>query len=478
MQLEIDTTDNRKTKVSLDGKKLVKQYESPSKQDVVAVIDELLKKQNKSLADVTAIKVNTGPGAFTSLRVGVAIANALGYALKVPVNGSLMAQVKWSKLIAVVLAALIGLAVVRPALALDLRRKIVVFKPEVSESEQIETLRNRISQRQSLRLINAQAVVMSPAREEWLRRSGLVERIDEDVVVTAIGICDRYPQLRRCQPKPTPSPIPSPTPVVSSQIVDWGIIKIDADQAWVKSRGENVRVGVLDTGIDRDHPDLDDNLAGCVSFVRGATTCEDDNGHGTHVTGIIAAEDNSFGVVGVAPKARIYAIKVLDRKGSGYLSDIISGLDYVVNNGMQVVNLSLGTPSDVESFQEAIRQTVAAGVTVVVAAGNSGPGEETVLYPAKYSEVVAVAAVDVNNQLTSWSSRGEAVDILAPGENILSTYKGKNYATFSGTSMATPFVAGTVAMYLEDKSATPAEIKTKLQSSAEGLVVNSLSMVE
>src|SRR3990167_2078062 len=131
MQLEIDTTDNRKTKVSLDGKKLVKQYESPSKQDVVAVIDELLKKQNKSLADVAAIKVNTGPGAFTSLRVGVAIANALGYALKVPVNGSLMAQVKWSKLIAVVLAALIGLAVVRPALALDLRRKIVVFKPEV-----------------------------------------------------------------------------------------------------------------------------------------------------------------------------------------------------------------------------------------------------------------------------------------------------------------------------------------------------------
>ena len=225
---------------------------------------------------------------------------------------------------------------------------------------------------------------------------------------------------------------------------------IQADETWPIANGDGVKVAILDTGIDIDHPDLDGNLAGCQNFISWYRNCDDDNGHGTHVAGIIAAEDNDFGVVGVAPKAKIYALKVLNSQGSGYLSDIIEGLDWAVTNNMDVVSMSLGTNSDIQSLHQAVQKVYQAGIVVVAAGGNDGPGSNSVDYPAAYSEVIAVAATDSTNKVPSWSSRGAAIDLAAPGVSVYSTYLKGGYQTMSGTSMSTPHVTGVVALRLQN----------------------------
>ena len=373
-------------------------------------------------------------------------------------------------------------------------RKIVVFHQEASLGEQEALLdKVEVSEKKKLRLIHAQAVKLSPRQQVLLLKDRRVLRIDPDVRVYALprqSLCDRYPWLPWCQPtptldpdpaptptsiptptptsEPTPTPEPEPTstptpmdptptptltptpmPIPGNQPVPWGVERINADDAWPVASGLAVKVAILDSGIDIDHPDLDDNLAGCVNFIYSWRNCNDDNGHGTHVAGIIAAENNSFGVVGVAPQARIYALKVLDRRGNGYLSDIIEALDWAIVNKMDVINMSLGTGTNVVSFQEAIERAAATGIVQVAAAGNSGPAENTVIYPARYSEVIAVAATDSQNNVPSWSSRGLEITLAAPGESIYSTHLRGKYKTLSGTSMSAPHVAGVVALRLE-----------------------------
>lgn len=248
-------------------------------------------------------------------------------------------------------------------------------------------------------------------------------------------------------PSPAVSPIASASPA-SDQAVPWGITKISASSAWSFSRGENIKVAVVDTGIDTNHPDLINNIAGCVNLISTNLTCEDDNGHGTHVSGTIAAEDNNLGVVGVAPSSKIYAVKVLDSDGGGYISDIIEGIQWAVDNQMQIINLSLGTSSDITAFHNAVINAKNAGVLVVAAAGNSGSRNNTVKYPAKYAEVIAVAAIDKNDSVPYWSSRGIEVDIAAPGKDVYSTDYEDGYYTMSGTSMAVPHVVGVAALRL------------------------------
>jgi subtilisin family serine protease len=228
-------------------------------------------------------------------------------------------------------------------------------------------------------------------------------------------------------------------------------------------------VAVIDTGIDRNHPDLDDNLAGCENFIYWWRSCEDDNGHGTHVAGIIAAENNGFGAVGVAPEAEIYALKVLNYRGSGYLSDLIEALDWAVANQMAVVNMSLGTNFDVTSFHEAVQRAYSAGIVLVAASGNDGPGGNSVDYPARYPEVIAASAVDEALAVPSWSSRGPEVDLAAPGANVYSTALGGSYKKMSGTSMASPHVAGAVALRRENSNESPSTIKSVLKTNADSL---------
>jgi len=341
-------------------------------------------------------------------------------------------------------------------------RKIVVFQTGLNDAAKDEIVRYAGGVKlKNLDLIGAKAVYLPPKAEAALARQAGVLRIDDDVVVEALirgGIAAK------------------PTPTQPSEVLPWGVNRIDADLVWGTTTGDPIKVAIVDTGIDVKHPDLIDNLKGGVSAVGYTSSYNDDNGHGTHVAGIAAAIDNEIGVIGVGPKIDLYAVKVLNRRGSGYLSDVIEGLDWAISNGMQVVNMSLGTASNVLLFQEAVQRVNAAGIVQVAAAGNN---YGAVIYPAAYSEVIAVSATDSSDAIASWSSRGPEIDLAAPGVSIYSTYKGQTYKTLSGTSMAAPHVAGTAALVLNSAISNydldgdgiwdPIEVQNKLQDRATDL---------
>jgi subtilisin len=239
---------------------------------------------------------------------------------------------------------------------------------------------------------------------------------------------------------------------ITGQVLPWGVERIGAHRVWSTTRDTGVRVAVVDTGIDSRHKDFFD-AAGVTRVERGAnfvsgSAPEDDHGHGTHVAGTVGASDNLIGVVGVAPAARLVAVKVMDRTGSGYYSWIISGIDWAsdpARGRSQVINLSLGGSANVLELRDAVARATQRGAVVCAAMGNTGG--YAVLYPAAYPEAVAVAASTQTDGRAGFSSYGPHVDISAPGENIYSTYPWKKgrYATMSGTSMATPHVSGAAA---------------------------------
>ncbi len=270
------------------------------------------------------------------------------------------------------------------------------------------------------------------------------------------------------------------------QVIPTGIARINGAATGITSVG----VAVIDTGIS-SHSDL--NVVDGINFSKGKTSnYSDGHGHGTHVAGTIGAIDNDIGVIGVAPGANLYAVKVLDNRGSGFASDVIAGIDWVAANAdkIDVANMSLGgsgqdsTCGGTDTYHNAICGAVDAGVTVVVAAGNDS--EDAASHrPAAYDEVITVSALadfdgkagGLDNQTISFSSctentddsfacfsnYGGDVDIIAPGVSILSTWKGGDYNTISGTSMASPHVAGAAALYIANNpGATPDQVKTAL----------------
>lgn len=342
-------------------------------------------------------------------------------------------------------------------------RKIVVFDGTiVNEPAQIALVRKfGGTVIKSLNVINGLTVYLPPqAAEAVLKEKGIL-RIDDDVIVYAVA-------------KPQPPPPPA-------EVLPWGVDKIEADLTWTTTKGLAVKVGIVDTGVDLAHSDLASNIKGNVNTINPLKSGNDDNGHGTHVAGISAAVDNTTGVIGVGPEIYLYAVKVLGKNGSGWLSDIIEGIQWCMNNGIQVVNMSLGTYSEVQSFHDAVTAAYNGGLVLVAAAGNDGVS--TPLYPAAYDEVIAVAASDINNQIPTWSNYGPHVDLTAPGVSIYSAYKGGGYKTLSGTSMATPHVAGTVALVLTTAVGSydanlngvwdPAEVNNKLRATAQDLGYNS-----
>lgn len=271
----------------------------------------------------------------------------------------------------------------------------------------------------------------------------------------------------------------APTPLQPAQTVPWGVSHVEADAVWSATTGSGVKVAVVDTGIDVAHPDLTANLKGGYNAISPNRSYADDNGHGTHVAGTIAAAANSIGVVGVAPSVDLYAVKVLGRSGSGWISDIIAGIQWAVTADVDVINMSLGSSAYSAAFDLACQKAIDAGVTIVAAAGNSGPGMDTVGYPAKFERVLGVSAVGASDVIASFSSRGDGVDIAAPGVSIPSTYKGQSYATLSGTSMASPHVAGVAALVLTtpvgsddadaDGAWDPVEVQNRLARTAHAL---------
>ena len=230
-----------------------------------------------------------------------------------------------------------------------------------------------------------------------------------------------------------------------SQTQNWGMALAAIQNVWTITKGEGIRVAILDTGIS-DHTDLitawkKDNAINCSS---DATWEDKGSGHGTHVAGIIAGSDNDFGVVGVAPGCEIIPIKVLDDSGAGNYESIEKGLKNAINMNVDIINMSLGSSTaPPESLHDLIKQAVAQGIVVVAAAGNDA---HAVNYPARYDEVIAVAALDQNGSLATFTSKDDTIDIVAPGVDIYSTYLNNEYCKMSGTSQASPFVAGICAL--------------------------------
>ncbi len=258
-------------------------------------------------------------------------------------------------------------------------------------------------------------------------------------------------------------------------------VQINADDVWnLGYTGAGVTIAVLDTGIDSDHPELSDSIAGGKGF--GYATYEDDHGHGTHVSGIIAANGVDANAKGVAPNSKVWMAKVCNASGSCYSSDIAAAIEYVVkgpdgiiNNGdepAKIMSISLGgggtslSNCDTDYLAQKVNWAVGNGVTVAVAAGNTSG---RVSSPGCASKAIAVGAVDKTDVRASWSGSGLALDIMAPGVNIYSSVIG-GYASWSGTSMATPHISATVALLRQVNPAlTDAQIKDALYNTAKDL---------
>jgi subtilisin family serine protease len=287
----------------------------------------------------------------------------------------------------------------------------------------------------------------------------------------------------------------------TAQYQPTGIDRINAEVSTSAGRtglridnSQPVDVAVIDTGIDLTHPDLAANIGGSVNFIDSSRNGNDDNGHGSHVAGTIAAVNNDLGVVGVAPNARLWAVKVLNANGAGLTSTIIAGIDWVTasrntpgREPIEVANMSLGGLgrddgrcglNNRDAMHQAICKSILSGVTYVVAAGNDGR-DTTTSTPGAYKEVITVSAMAEtdgrpgglgpgtpyggDDRFATFSNWGAPVDLIAPGVNIASTYKNGSYAVLSGTSMASPHVAGAAALYIAaHPTATPFEVRDGL----------------
>lgn len=247
----------------------------------------------------------------------------------------------------------------------------------------------------------------------------------------------------------------------AEQKVGWGISAFDLPKAWSKTQGENVVIAVLDTGCDLNHPDLKDNLLDGANFVQPNTLPNDENGHGTHVTGILIAHDNQIGMVGVCPKAKVRPVKVLDKNGNGNLLNVSEGIKWAADQGVDLITMSLGAPVKVQQVRKAIQYAASKGVITFCAAGNAGKTKE-IFYPANYPESISVGAVDETFTRADFSNTGQNLDFMAPGVDIFSTVPDDWYATLSGTSMACPFAVGVAALMISysKKGHAGFEIKT------------------
>lgn len=355
-------------------------------------------------------------------------------------------------------------------------QRIIVFQDSVTPAEGSQIVQKaggRIVHH--LRLINAIAAQFEArsirAAESSLRTRPEIVRIETD-----------FPQkwIESRSPSWADAPLPDVGDVIrplqwsrralaSDPEIPWGVEMVNAPAAWTLNRGAGVKVAVIDTGIDYDHPDLRPNVKGGwnATDAERANDFKDDHGHGTHVAGTVAAVRNSVGVAGVAPEAELYGVKVLDAYGSGTFADVIAGIDWAVHKRMDVANMSLGASVGTESLAAAVKAAAEAGVAIIAAAGNSGG---SVGYPAFYPEAIAISALDSNSRLAWFSSRGPQVAFAAPGVDVYSTYLGGGYETLSGTSMACPHVAGLAALAISAKGVHgPAATRAALGAAATAL---------
>lgn len=259
-----------------------------------------------------------------------------------------------------------------------------------------------------------------------------------------------------------------------TEVSDWGHATLRIPNAWKVTKGKGVTVAVLDTGCDCDHPDMVGAVVASKDFTRSRSGCVDVQGHGTHVAGTIAARQNGKGTVGVAPECGIRVYKVLNDQGWGTDTDIAAGIDAAVADGVDIISMSLGSAARSETIAAAVGRAIKAGIVVVAAAGNSGPNPNTVGYPGGLPGVVCVGAVNGQLATATFSSRGTALVCAAPGVNVLAPYPGGRQAVLSGTSMATPYTTGALALALSAARArgekpTATELVAMLTRNAQDL---------
>lgn len=247
--------------------------------------------------------------------------------------------------------------------------------------------------------------------------------------------------------------------------INWAQSILGIPKVWSVTQGQGVKVAVLDTGVDVDHPDLADAIVDAKDFTGDGV--EDTNGHGTHCAGVIAARLNDVGFVGVAPQAGLLVGKVLGKGGQGSFEWIARGIEWAVAKEAHIISMSLGGSVATHRLFIAVHEALAKGVCVICAAGNEGSlFQNSIGYPGRYGGVVTVASHDENGNPSGFSSRGGEVDFMAPGSNIWSTYENGGYATLSGTSMATPFVAGLAALIISKHLRTRTN-KTPLENNED-----------
>jgi thermitase len=246
----------------------------------------------------------------------------------------------------------------------------------------------------------------------------------------------------------------------------WHLQKIEAPKAWDVSQGGFGPIAIIDTGIATNQADLSGAVQVGYNFVNDTTDTNDDNGHGTHVAGIVSAtSNNGTGVASIGFKGTLLPVKVLDNTGAGTYGDVASGIVFAVDKGAKIINMSLGGSSSSRTLEEAVKYALARGLIIVAAAGNNS--NSVPVYPAAYSGVVAVSASTEDDNLASFSSYGSNVYVSAPGVSITSTYHSGGYATLSGTSMATPAVSGLIGLALSRGTITPTTALSDLKTTSD-----------
>ncbi|MDQ0417745.1 subtilisin [Croceifilum oryzae] len=259
--------------------------------------------------------------------------------------------------------------------------------------------------------------------------------------------------------------------------VPWGVQRVEAEKVWGRTKGKGIKIAVIDTGIDSEHPAIKPNFRGGVNILSPSSTPMDYNGHGTHVAGTISGRSSEMGIIGVAPKASIYAVKAFNRKGSANLSDLLTAINWCIENNMNVINMSFGMEKVSESLRHAIQVAHKKGIVMIAASGNQGLNGR-IDYPARFPETIAVMSVSMDNGISSFSNRGKGVDVAAPGEKIPSAWLNQTKKEMSGTSMAVPHVSGIVALILGlDNTLNPEQIRYLLLRTSRRIEAEDIGLV-
>ena len=342
-------------------------------------------------------------------------------------------------------------------------RFIVAFDQTMSISQGIGELESyRIKIKKRLTIINGVSCNLDDEEKQLVQSLESVRYVEPDVELYKLE--DNY---RLCSPAFQSWQLRKPrwnlglqkqlAQVVNSEgeNIDWGVKRINAPEAWEMATGKGVKVGIMDTGINIKHPDLVGAVVGGYDAVNGKSY-EDDNNHGTYVSSVVSARKNGVGIVGVAPDAMLYAIKVMNNNGSGYISDILDGCQWVMKEGIKLVNMSFGSSYQSIAIQEAMDKLFSSKVIVISASGNEG--KLGVYSPARNNVTICVGGSDVDDKRAAWSNYGPELrenGVLAPGDWIQVANKDGKWQKVSGTSIATPHVTGIVALMLELKCDDP-----------------------